>query len=58
MPKQLKDKIHAILEDFALTFANLEDDKTYWGHDTNLGKCEEEFAIATNDLIDLFNKLK
>lgn len=51
--KQLEKKIRGVLEDFALTFANKDTDNEWWGHDTNLGKCKEEFRLATQDIYDL-----
>lgn len=53
MKEEIKGKIREALEDFALTFAALENDKTYWGYDTDLGKCEEEFDLAEKALITI-----
>lgn len=58
MPKTPKEKIIEALKDFALTFALLENDGTYWGHDTNLGTCEEEFNLATNQLLEFLSQEK
>ena len=52
--EEKKKKIRQALEDFALTFASLDGDSEYWGHDTNLGKCEEEFELAIEEIIRIF----
>lgn len=55
LPKEgrIEKKIKQALEDFALTFASPDDEGEYWGHDTNLGNCEEEFKLATKALLKI-----
>jgi hypothetical protein len=43
-----------ILEEFVGNFASKEKDGTYWGHDTDLGTCEECFDQALKELAEMF----
>lgn len=52
-----KDKLHdirCILNNFVQTFADCEDGE-WWGHDTNLGTCEEAFEHTSKELLKLIN---
>jgi hypothetical protein len=50
-----EQKLREAIDDFIYTFAGKDDDDgTYWGHDTNLGTCEEEKELFIKDLKDIF----
>ena len=65
MPQKSKqpsweEKVRQQLYDFALTFANVDDPEKghWWGHDTDLGTCKEEFDLATKGLTSLLSEAR
>lgn len=49
----LKAHAYQLLRNFASTFAEVDENGDYWGHDTNLGDCEQEFETAYREILKL-----
>lgn len=49
-PTKDSKEITAILEHLVGHFAYKDEDGNWWGHDTNVGKCTQDFAAAVRSI--------